>query len=346
MRVDVDAASPEAIKHAESQLELCATLGILVELALHLPATVQPAAAWRDLISRPQIRRILVHQQESLCTTARALDLVRHATRRLEIEVGFGTRGDLYELNVERPRIQNADFVFWSMTPQWHATDHLSLAETPETVNDQVRRLRTLFPEVSHVVSPITLLPRMCEPTGAWMTDERPEQESATDPRQQSLAGAAWTLAMISQLTHSGVHAATFYECLGPRGIMPLDSNVRMNLSTAAVYPACFVFEAVAGCSQANRTESTAPSSVATLMLRSVRRRLLVANLSNELQEVEIQCDFRRAALHVLDESNVAPLIQQPELFARHSREIVPASDGCLHLQLQRFSFVQIDEWP
>ena len=43
----------------------------------------------------------------------------------------------------------------------------------------------------------------------------------ATDPRQPSLLCAAWTAGSIAQLSAAGTHSLTYFELLGPRGLMP-----------------------------------------------------------------------------------------------------------------------------
>ena len=40
------------------------------------------------------------------------------------------------------------------------------------------------------------------------------------DPRQATLFGAAWTLGSLAQLAAAGADSATYYETLGPRGVV------------------------------------------------------------------------------------------------------------------------------
>jgi hypothetical protein len=344
LRVDLEPTDETGRARVDSMFDACATLGLPVEVALHLPETPAEDETWIDVVSRAETRRILVHQQGSVCTTQGAIERVRRAVRGRRIEIGGGTRGDLFELNVDRPTLTDADFVFWSMTPQWHATDLLSLAETPQTVGDQVRSMRGLYPELPHVVSPITLLPRVSTAGGAWVTDDRPAQATATDARQPSLACAAWTLAMISQLAQCGVMAATFYECLGPRGLMPSPGNGIDN-SAPTVFPVWLVLAALAGFPEASGSRSSHPEMVAVLALRRDRaRRLLIANLTDEPQDVEIAAPFRRPVSRSLDETNVQRLMRQPELFQADIGETAGVAGDRNLLRLERFAIVQIDD--
>jgi hypothetical protein len=344
LRVDLDTADDATLERAGSLFDACATLEVPVELALHLPESSSGNETWIDLVSQTAIRRILVHQQGSACTTQHAIDRVRGAVRRRSIDIGFGTRGDLFELNVDRPKVTGATFVFWSMTPQWHATDLLSLAETPETVGQQVRRMREMYSEMPQVVSPITLLPRVCTAAGAWVTDDRPAQAPATDARQPSLACAAWTLAMISQFARWGVTAATFYECLGPRGLMP-SPNTIMDDIAPSVFPVWLVWAALAGHSEALGSRTSHPESAAVLALRNYRaRRLVIASLRDEPQNVEIEGLFRRPTLRSLDEANVLSSMQQPESFLTGDAETVNVANDRILLRLERFGIALIDD--
>src|SRR5688572_348755 len=138
--------------------------------------------------------------------------------------IGVGTAADFYQLNQQRPPWEDADFVSWSMNPQVHAFDDLSLAETAAAIAAQIESARAYFPGKPLHIAPITLKPR-CNPVATFAEKQKTKNELPpdVDPRQCSLMGAAWTLATLSALTQSDADSVTFFETVGWRGVIERD---------------------------------------------------------------------------------------------------------------------------
>ena len=113
-----------------------------------------------------------------------------------------------------------ADGLAWSVNPQIHAFDDLSLMENLQAQPATVATARFFAPGTAYFVTPITLRPRFNavavtgaqQPSGAlpWQVDVR----------QPALFGAAWTLGSIAALAGSGVHGLTYYDTQGPAGVI------------------------------------------------------------------------------------------------------------------------------
>jgi hypothetical protein len=308
-----------------------ADLNVRVELALHVNESAGSGLKYLGEFLRKQplsLCRLLVFQRGQQSTTAAALQAVRRSGgAAIEgVPIGAGTDADLYQLNLQRPPSE-ADFICWSMNPQVHAFDNASIAETPEAAAQQVASVRAYFPGKPLVVSPITLKPRFNPvATGPEPIVPPGELPPQVDPRQLSLFGAAWTLAMLKALAESGADSVTFYETTGWRGVMetPAGSTLPEKFPSiaGAVFPLYHVLADVgefAG-GEALRTESSDSLNITSLLLRAGRRRrLMLANLSPEPRRVTLQDFDRIVRVRVMDASNRMAAMTSPEEFRASS---------------------------
>ncbi len=113
------------------------------------------------------------------------------------------------------------DFITYSINPQVHAFDNLSLVETLSAQGETVKSARKFSNNKPISVSPITLKmrfnPNATAPEANMKSDQLPPQ---VDVRQMSLFGAAWTLGSLKYLCESETHSLTYYETTGWRGVM------------------------------------------------------------------------------------------------------------------------------
>ena len=109
--------------------------------------------------------------------------------------MGAGTNHFFTELNRERPPVDDIDFAVFSINPQVHAFDNLSLIETLPLQADNISSARHFCNDKPIVVSPVTLKMRF-NPNATGAPPPVPEGElpSQVDARQMSLFGACWTL--------------------------------------------------------------------------------------------------------------------------------------------------------
>ena len=334
------------------------TLKLPLELAVHLPILpgdqLAELAGWLTemRVRFPQIHhiaRLLIFQDGQQSTPRAALDAARAAFGNLKLSIGAGTNADLYQLNLQRPPA-DADFICWSMNPQVHAFDNASIAETPEAVAHQIASVKKYFPGKALVVSPVTLKPRFNPVTTGPEPPVPPgELPPQVDPRQLSLFGAAWTLAMLKQLAESGVSSATFYETTGWRGVMetaggsPLPE--KFPSIPGAVFPLYHVLadvgefaggEVITSC-------SSDPLKVETLALRRDKRRaLLLANLTDEPQRVDVRGFAKSVQIRLLDETNALAAMTEPEQF-RSVTALLGATKDTLELTLRPCAFACLD---
>lgn len=331
LRVDLhlrkrDAAA-DRLARAVRQAE---RLGTRLELALHLDDPPDPGLEWaaRALGEQPdRWARVLVLQHGQLSTPAPALTRAREVLGQLGVPLGGGTNADLYQLQLHPPPA-DADFAAWSMNPQVHASDDASLVETPEAAACQVESMRRRFPGLPLAVSPITLKPRFnpvatgAEP--AVLPGELPPQ---VDPRQRSLLGAGWTVAMLAALAGSGVESLTFFETTGWRGVLETASGSplpdRFPSLPGEVFP---LYHVLAECAafaggELVPTSSNAPLAVASLLLRRGDHRIwLLANLGPETRTVVPRGGPFPVLARALDLTRVRQASVRPEAFRASAR--------------------------
>ena len=322
-------------------------LGLPLELAVHLPGDGRAAELQelrRELTRlRADVSRVLALQSGQLSTTTTALETARECLGDLEVPIGVGTAADLYLLNLQRPPA-GADYVGWSMNPQVHARDTRSLLETPLAAGTQVASVRKYFPGAPLVVSPITLRPRFnpvaTGPEPEAVPGELPPQ---VDPRQLSLVGAAWTVAMLAALAPSGVESLTFFETTGWLGVMEMASGPplpeRFPSFAGGVFPVWHVFAALQGFRSVAAVPVGDPRSVAAFAVteRSGRKRLVLANLT--AAAVNVSFGSMAGTARLLDGSAVAEAMQMPEAWWRQA---APPLSGTLPLSAYAVAFVDV----
>jgi D-apionolactonase len=196
-------------------------LGCPLEVAVFLASDV-PAGLARlaPALAGVPVRRVLVYRPDAESTPGADVAAVREALALPPgTPVGGGTDLHFAELNRSRPDVAVMDEVAFPITPQVHAADEESMMETAEGVRAIIRTAASFCAGRPVVVSPISLRPR-------FNPDDPGEPAGPTalpgnaDPRQLSLFAACWALATMKALAETGVHATTWFETTGPRGVI------------------------------------------------------------------------------------------------------------------------------
>jgi hypothetical protein len=155
-------------------------------------------------------------------------------TRLPEATLIGGARSHFTELNREHGRLPaGIRALTFSMTPQMHATERAQLVESIPMHTVVVRSAGDIARGRPLHVGPITLAPRFnAVATSGSDADASPGLESgygaeltvgATDPRQQSDALEAWTVASFAAIAaatdRADVASVSYFEASGPRGL-------------------------------------------------------------------------------------------------------------------------------
>ena len=138
------------------------------------------------------------------------------------IKIGSGTNVLFTDLNRSTPSFEDMGIVCYSINPQVHAFDNLSLIETLSAQPETIKSARRFSNNKLIAVTPITLKmrfnPNRCYfLKRTWKSNQIPAQ---VDVRQMSLFGAGWTVGSLKYLCESETHSLTYYETTGWRGVM------------------------------------------------------------------------------------------------------------------------------
>jgi hypothetical protein len=240
--------------------------------------------------------------------------LAQHAEGAL---IGAGTDGFFAELNRNRPTLEGLDLLCYSVNPQVHATDTLSLVESLEAQRETVTSARHFARGRGVAVGPVTL--KMRNNPAARHPCQTPVGEA--DPRQTGLFGAAWTLGSLGNLAAGGAHSVTYFETRGWKGIGPRDLR--------RVFPLYHVLADVGEWQDADVLPAVPshPLQVTALALRGHRRtRIMVANLTEEAVEIEMKGIEAARTVRRLNERTAGIAMQHPAEYRAERRD--PAETG------------------
>ena len=276
-------------------VEEASALGCELELALFLNGdesfAVETAEALRDADVR--LARVLVFDDGREVTPLEHVDVVRRLFDG--IPVGGGTNIYFNELNRNRPDPERLDVVAYSVNPQIHAFDELSLVESLEAQGETVRSARAFSPSTPVVVTPVTLRPRFNAVAVVEETTEQGGLPRQVDPRQMSLFGAAWTVGSVKSLAEAGAAALTYFETTGWRGLVERERGSASSAFASLPgqpFPLYHVLARVCGWRDAELLDciSSDPLGVTALAVRrNEETTLMLANLEHAAKTVLVQ---------------------------------------------------------
>ena len=164
------------------------------------------------------VRHLLAFNAATLTTSNALLQTIIPVLRTdwPDVLIGGGTDDNFAELNRNRFDFSLVDFVTYSINPQVHAFDDLTLLENIAGQAETVLTARHISGGKPIHISPVTLLPRYT--TIAGTATER--QSAHADSRQTTVFGADWTRQSVETLTKAGVSSITYYESHGPAGLV------------------------------------------------------------------------------------------------------------------------------
>jgi hypothetical protein len=299
-------------------------LAIGLEVAIFVSdAAARQLAELAGALDGVDICRILVFHEDEKSTTAGWVNLAREYLSGLQVPIGAGSNDYFTELNRERPPVEVLDLVSYSLNPQVHAFDDVSLAETLMMQMVVAHSARQFCGDLPLCVSPVTLLPRFNpNVTGAEPEPGPGDLPPQVDVRQMSLFGAGWTALSLKYLALRGVASSTYYETSGWRGVMERAEGSALpevfQSIAGAVFPLYHVLADVgeyAGGKVFPVHTSDLLRVDGVALVKGERRRLLLVNLTGETVAVQISGWTGAAYVVQLDERNVERAMSEPEVF-------------------------------
>jgi hypothetical protein len=298
VRLNLDLVSDEGVAAAAIKARQIAAWGYPLELVLVVstgdprPEEVGRLRRWLEEIS-PRLERVVVLEAPRgfyIGRTTSPPGKVRAYRSVVEDRCGptnlvSATEQYFAEINRWWPDLAGVDGVGYTICPQVHAADDISLMENTWGQADTVLTARARSGGRCVHVTSVAMIGKF-GPYPAGVPDV-PVLSAYGDPRQQGLFGAAWTVSSLRQLVGSGVASATYFELVGPRGLVRAESAG----SSAAPAPVCRVLEAALAWGDGNLVNVGTLEGASVVGLGAEwpdRSELLVANLAGSDRGVEL----------------------------------------------------------
>ena len=231
--------------------------------------------------------------------------------------VGTGTNANFAELNRNRPDPHLPDFLTYSMHPQAHASDPLSMVENLTGQRDTVLTARSFAAGKPICISPVTLKPRFNVVATSDTTNDRAGDAlpDNVDQRQPSLFCAGWTVGSFKNLAEAGAGSITFYQTAGRGGIIhgdhhPLSPHYFM-ADKGDIYPVYFLFRELLKYReyQVRKIGSSHPLRFSAAWLEGpTEQQLILANHSASIQQIRLPEGHQCSHAWVLDEHTISDL--------------------------------------
>ncbi|MEO8426887.1 MAG: hypothetical protein ABI651_07230 [Verrucomicrobiota bacterium] len=355
LRVDLDLADLQHREMLSQAVEQSKQIGVPLHIALFLSdrGDEELSAFLHELeAARPTVALWLVFHRAKYFANEKWVRLAREKLAVLGPNILFasGTNANFAELNQNRPQTDSSALPCYSINPQGHATDNLTLVENLGAQGATVESTQQFCPRAV-VISPITLRSQ-CNPyaTGNEPPPVPGELPSTVDPRQMSLLGAGWTLGSLARLATAGnLHSLTYYETTGWRGVMETENGSHLPDKfwslPDGVFPLYHVLADIADFNRIYPTHSSHPLQVEgmTVVDDKSRRRILIANLIGEPQEVKITTGTCQARVRYLDERNAEAAMLSPEDFSAQPGELVESVSSKIELNLLPYAYARVD---
>lgn len=228
-------------------------------------------------------------------------DLVKYASPLIRAEIpsariSCGTNANFAQLNSERPSEPGFDLLSYSIHPQEHASDNLTLIENLEAQKYTIESAAKFSYGKGIWVSPVNLQRRFNANIENY---ESTVQGSVFpfqfDSRIMSLFGACWTAGSLKYLCESGAAGITYYETVGERGIIQGDLPSRwpedFKSRAGMIFPVFHILKWFREDRSYRiiRSQSSAPLKVDVLaMLMDRKIRFVLINYGHHFQNVSI----------------------------------------------------------
>lgn len=280
-RIDLYPGNGDFARRFSDEYETAYSMGVALEVALHLTENFrEEMEAFMILCrqNRVNLRKVLLLSSNVLVTSQIVIDNAKSLKDALpRVLIGGGTNYNFNEINKNRFYPGELDYIGFSVDPQEHASDSLTIIENAIGLDDLVRSTKAIYGDRLQVhISPLTLRKRY-NPYATDPADLCIEESRKADPRQKDGLGALWTFESIRSLTEGGALAVTCYQTAGNQGVISAEGEP---------YPLYHVlrnFGAYQG-RPVQILESSEPLSVSAMILDN--KILALANLSGEAKVV------------------------------------------------------------
>lgn len=339
-RVEVHFDDPRWQEHLDQRMREALALNLQVEMWLifkdsGIESAIQLSNYLEQVPAELRLLLLILHRDHKT-TPEGLLKAVIPYFRNLNksIQIGAGTAAYFTEINRERVHCEDLDFVSYSVNPQVHAFDDLSLVENAYAQAYTVESCRHYFPGKKVHVSPVTLKPRFNPNATADEGASGGELPDTVDVRQKSLFAAGWTIGSVLSLVEAGADRVTYFEATGWRGVMQGSEKSPMPERFAAqpgtLFPVFHLFNCLASHKGADWLpfRSSDPFRIVAIGFREKTRCFfLIANLKNHAAEVTLKYPCSKYKLFQFDANNLTDSYFNEQFLTKNLEES-PVNSG------------------
>lgn len=333
-RYDIYLFEMDWITKADKALGEARMLGCKSELALFFDDNYKKQT---DLVlkwmadRKPEISVIILLHKTAYVTPDELVKYASHLIRQFipSARISCGTNANFAQLNRERPADQTFDFLTYSIHPQEHASDNLTLIENLEAQKYTVESAARFSYGKGIWVSPVNLQRRFNANIEKFESAVHGSSLPAqVDSRLMSLFGACWTAGSIKYLSESGVVGTTYYEAAGERGIIQGDYDSAwpdvFKSKAGMIFPVFHILKWFREGRSYNiiKSQSTSPLKVDVLaMLMDRMIRFVLINYTHHLQNVTIKINTGKLNSFTLETESFSAAASDPEWLTSCNRK-------------------------
>ena len=280
-RVEVEPAAPGWREKFKADCTDAKALKLPLEIALHV-ADAKELKLFHSSVAqfKADIARIILFSTGRAATDQSVIDGAYTIKEYFPAaKVGAGTDYNYRELNCNQFDASNLDFVSFSIDPQEHAIDDLTIIENIATQADMIMSARDLYGDSKPIhISSLTLKKRF-NPAATVSKDRILTAEQRADARQKTTFAAAFTLGSIKTLAQADANSITFFQTVGNQGILS---------STGEKYPVYnLLLEISSAGNQVIHTHSSQPLEADALLLQNDSTfKLILVNYTSSSKRV------------------------------------------------------------
>ena len=301
-RIDVYLFKSDWESELENGLREAALLGYKTELALFLDDNFSVhiqefSKAIRRL--KYDIDIVLLYHKTSLSSPDSITDIVVPLLKTAlpGVIICCGTNANFAQLNRCRPESAFFDNLCYSIHPQEHASDNLTLIENLQSMRDTVESAGSFSPDKGIWVSPVNIQRRFNANVTAYeQPDKGMKFPLQADSRLMSLFGGCWAAISLKYLIHEVVNGITYFETVGERGIIQGDNDSQwpgeFQTCKGMIFPVYHVFKFILGNENYGLvwSASSHPLQVDSLVMSdNDRLKMILVNFSTVAEIISIK---------------------------------------------------------
>jgi hypothetical protein len=262
------------------------------------------------------------------------------------VRIASGTNANFAQLNRNRPASAWNDDICFSIHPQEHASDNLTLVENLKAQEYAVKSAGSFARGKGIRISPVNIRRRFNANIEYY---ERQSEISGfpaqIDPRIASSFGAAWSAGSMKYLFEAGIVGVTFFETVGERGIIQGDYPSKwpdqFPAQQGMIFPVFHLFRFILENKnyQVVKSTSSSPSSIDLLVLK--KHNIIKAIIMNFTPEVQYAGQGFCRDLLIISQSDADPLHETSSDSEPLNKKTPMMEDSVLHLKPLSITFIE-----